>query len=208
MKKAIVARKIGMTQIFTEKGNLVPVTVLEAGPCVVIQKKTVEKDGYEAVKVGFGDAKEKSVNKPDKGQFKDGLALKKVVKELKLDDCGKYNVGDEIKADTFAAGDKVDVSGTSKGKGYAGTIKRYGMHRGPKTHGSKYHRGVGGLSASTWPGKVQKGRRLPGHMGNVAVTTQNVEIVRADAEKNVILIKGSVPGPNGSVVVIKSTVKM
>ncbi len=206
MKKAIIAKKIGMTQIFTEAGLLIPVTVLEAGPCVVTQKKTVENDGYEAVQVGFGDVKEKKVTKPLKGHFeKAGVAPKKVLKELKLE--GEYSVGDEIKADIFSAGDKVDISGTSKGHGYQGTIKRHGQHRGPMAHGSKYHRSLGSLSSGTSPGKVKKGKKMPGHMGSVEVTVQNLEVVRADAEKNLLLVKGAVPGSKGSVVVIKETVK-
>ncbi len=206
MKKAIIAKKIGMTQIFTEAGLLIPVTVLEAGPCVVTQKKTAENDGYEAVQVGFGEVKETRVTKPLKGHFeKAGVAPKKVLKELKLE--GEYNVGDEIKADIFAAGDKVDISGTSKGHGYQGTIKRHGQHRGPMAHGSKYHRSLGSLSSGTSPGKVKKGKKMPGHMGSVEVTVQNLEVVRADAEKNLLLVKGAVPGSKGSVVVIKETVK-
>ncbi len=208
MKKAIVAKKIGMTQVFTEKGTLIPVTVLEAGPCVVIQKKTMETDGYQAVKVGFGDVKEKSMNKPTKGQYdKNGLPLKKVMKELTLDDVDGYNVGDEILANMFAAGDRVDVSGVSKGKGFQGSIRRHGQHRGPMSHGSKYHRGVGGMSAATSPGRVRKGRPLPGHMGHENVTVQNLLVVEADPERNLLLIKGGLPGPDGSIVVVKSTVK-
>ncbi|MCD7905918.1 MAG: 50S ribosomal protein L3 [Clostridiales bacterium] len=208
MKKAIVAKKIGMTQIFTEAGLLIPVTVLEAGPCVVTQKKTVETDGYNALQVGFGDVKEKKVNKPAKGHFdKAGVAPKKVLKELKLDSIDEYEVGSEIKADIFSVGDRVDVSGTSKGHGYQGAIKRHGQHRGPMAHGSKYHRALGSLSSGTTPGKVKKGKKMPGHMGSVSVTVQNIEVVRADAEKNLLLIKGAVPGSKGSVVVIKETVK-
>lgn len=208
MKKAIIAKKIGMTQIFTEAGLLIPVTVLEAGPCVVTQKKTEETDGYKAVQVGFGDVKEKKVTKPLKGHFeKAGVAPKKVLKELKLDNADEMNVGDEIKADVFSAGDRVDISGTSKGHGYQGTIKRHGQHRGPMAHGSKYHRSLGSLSSGTSPGKVKKGKKMPGHMGSVEVTVQNLEVVRADAEKNLLLVKGAVPGSKGSVVVIKETVK-
>lgn len=208
MKKAIVAKKIGMTQIFSDKGLLIPVTVLEAGPCVVMQKKTVENDGYSALQVGFGDAKAKQMNKPAKGhQDKAGAAYKKTLKELKLDDADQFEVGSEIKADIFAAGDMVDVSGVSKGKGYQGAIKRHGMHRGPMTHGSKYHRGLGSLGAGTTPGTVKKGKKMPGHMGAENVTIQNLEVVSADGEKNLILIKGPVPGAKGSIVVIKSTVK-
>lgn len=208
MKKAIVAKKIGMTQVFTEAGLLIPVTVLEAGPCVVTQKKTVETDGYEALQVGFGDVKEKNVNKPDKGHFdKAGVAPKKVLKELKLENSADYEVGAEIKADIFAVGDRVDVSGTSKGHGYQGAIRRHGAHRGPMAHGSKYHRSLGSLSSGTSPGKVKKGKKMPGHMGSVNVTVQNIEVVRADAEKNLLLVKGAVPGSKGSVVVVRETVK-
>ncbi len=208
MKKAIIAKKIGMTQIFTEAGLVIPVTVLEAGPCVVTQKKTVETDGYDAVQVGFGDVKEKSLTKPLKGHFeKAGVAPKKVLKELRLENVNDYEVGAEIKADIFSVGEKVDVSGTSKGHGYQGTIKRHGQHRGPMGHGSKYHRAVGSLSSATSPGKVKKGKKLPGHMGSVKVTVQNIEVVRADAEKNLLLVKGAVPGSKGSVVVVRETVK-
>jgi large subunit ribosomal protein L3 len=208
MQKAIIAKKIGMTQIFAENGLLVPVTVLEAGPCVVTQKKTEENDGYNAIQVGFGDVKVKKVNKPMKGHFdKAGVEPKKVLKEFKLDDISAYEVGAEIKADVFAAGDKVDVTGTSKGHGYQGPIKRHGQHRGPMAHGSKFHRAVGSLSSATTPGKVKKGKKMAGQMGSVKVTIQNLEIVRADAEKNLVLIKGAVPGAKGAVLVIKNSVK-
>lgn len=208
MKKAIVAKKIGMTQIFTENGLLVPVTVLEAGPCVVTQVKTAENDGYDAVQVGFGDVKVNKVNKPMKGHFdKANIDPKKVLKEFRLDSVEGIEVGTEIKADTFAVGDKVDVSGVSKGKGYQGPIKRHGQHRGPMAHGSKFHRAVGSMSSATTPGKVKKGKKMAGHMGSVNVTVQNLEVVRADAEKNLLLIKGAVPGSKGSVVVIKDSVK-
>ncbi|MCL2873605.1 MAG: 50S ribosomal protein L3 [Defluviitaleaceae bacterium] len=208
MKKAIVAKKIGMTQIFAENGTLVPVTVLEAGPCVVVQRKTVENDGYQAVQVGFLDVKLKHVNKPEKGHFdKAGVMPKKVLKELRLESIDGLEVGTEIKADVFAAGDRVDVSGVSKGKGFQGAIKRHGQSRGPMSHGSKYHRGVGSLSSGTTPGKVKKNKAMPGHMGNEKVTVQNLEIVRADAEKNLLLIKGAVPGSNGTIIFIKDSVK-
>ncbi|MBR6400253.1 MAG: 50S ribosomal protein L3 [Firmicutes bacterium] len=208
MQKAIVAKKIGMTQIFAENGLLIPVTVLEAGPCVVTQKKTVENDGYDAIQVGFGEIKAKKVNKPMKGHFdKAGVVPTKVLKELRLDDTSAYEVGSEIKADVFAAGDKVDATGVSKGKGYQGPIKRHGQSRGPMAHGSKYHRGVGSLSSATTPGKVKKGKKMAGHMGSVQVTVQNLEVVRADAEKNLLLIKGAVPGNKGAVLVIKNSVK-
>lgn len=208
MKKAIMAKKIGMTQVFSETGNLIPVTVLEAGPCVVIQKKTMENDGYSAIQVGFVDAKEKHVNKPVAGHFaKAGVSLKRFVQEFRLEDAENYELGAEIKADVFVSGDKVDVSGTTKGKGYQGAIKRHGQSRGPMGHGSKYHRGLGSLSSGTTPGKVKKGKKMPGHMGSVNVTIQNLEVVSIDAEKNLILIKGAVPGPKGAVLVIKDSVK-
>ncbi|MDR3239927.1 MAG: 50S ribosomal protein L3 [Clostridiales bacterium] len=208
MKKAIVAKKIGMTQIFGDKGELIPVTVLEAGPCVVVQKKTLENDGYAAVQVGFGKIRLKSVNKPRKGHFdKMKVDPQKALKELKLDTSAQYNVGDEIKADMFTAGDRVDVSGVSKGKGFQGAIKRFGQHRGPMTHGSKYHRGLGSMGSGTTPGRVKKGKHMPGHMGHKNVTIQNLVVIRADAEKNVLLLKGPIPGPKGSIVLVKNTVK-
>lgn len=208
MKKAIIAKKIGMTQIFAENGVLVPVTVLEVGPCVVTQKKTIENDGYNAIQVGFGELKIKHVNSPAKGHFdKAGVSPRKVLKEFRFDSIDEYEVGAEIKADVFTAGDKVDVSGVSKGKGFQGAIKRHNQHRGPMAHGSKYHRGVGSLSSATTPGKVKKGKKMPGHMGSVNVTVQNLEIVRSDAEKNLLLIKGAVPGNKGSILVIKDSVK-
>jgi large subunit ribosomal protein L3 len=208
VKKAIVAKKIGMTQIFGEKGELIPVTVLEAGPCVVVQKKTPENDGYSAVQVGFGAVRLKSVNKPIKEHYgKADLEPLKVFKELKLDTSDQYNAGDEIKADIFSVGDRVDVSGVSKGKGFQGAIKRYGQHRGPMTHGSKYHRGLGSMGSGTTPGRVKKGKHMPGHMGHRNVTIQNLVVVRADAEKNTLLLRGPIPGPKGSIVVVKSTVK-
>lgn len=208
MKKAILARKIGMTQVFSENGLLVPVTVLEAGPCVVVQKKTVENDGYDALQVGFGEIKTIHVIKPSKGHFdKAGVEPKKVLREFKLENVSEYEIGAEIKADIFSAGDKVDVTGISKGKGYQGVVKRHGQHRGPVTHGSKFHRAAGSLSSATSPGKVKKGKKLPGHMGNVQVTVQNLEIVRADADKNLILVKGAVPGAKGVLLYIKESVK-
>lgn len=208
MKKAIMAKKIGMTQVFSETGNLIPVTVLEAGPCAVVQKKTVENDGYSAIQVGFIDEKENKVTKPEKGHFeKAGVAAKKFLKEFRLEDAESYELGAEIKADIFTEGDKVDVSGVSKGKGYQGAIKRHGQHRGPVTHGSKSHRVVGSMSSATTPGKVKKNKNMAGHMGAENVTIQNLEVVRADAEKNLILIKGAVPGPKGAVLVIKESVK-
>ena len=206
MKKAIVARKLGMTQIFSDRGELIPVTVLEAEPNVVVQKKTIEKDGYNAVQVGFGEIKSKSVNKPTKGHFsKSNVAPRKVLKEFRFDDAERYKVGDEIKADIFTPGDRVDVSGVSKGKGFQGAIKRFGQHRGPMTHGSKYHRGLGSMGAGTTPGRVKKGKHMPGHMGNRNVTIQNLTVVRS--EDNVLLLRGPIPGVKGSVVVVRNTVK-
>ncbi len=208
MKKAIMAKKVGMTQVFTDNGVFVPVTVLEAGPCVVVQKKTVENDGYAAIQVGYTEIREKLVNKPEKGHFdKAGVTAKRYLKEFRLEDAENYEVGAEIKADVFAAGDKVDVSGITKGKGFQSTIKRYNAQRGPMGHGSKSHRVVGSMSSGTTPGRVKKGKKMPGHMGHINVTIQNLEIVRADAEKNIILVKGAVPGPKGSILVIKDSVK-
>ena len=208
MQKAILGKKIGMTQIFTEDGLVIPVTVIEAGPVAVVQKKTVEKDGYNAIQVGYVDAKDKALTKPEKGHLaKAGGANKRVLKEFRLDDDSAYNVGDEIKADVFAEGDKIDVTGISKGHGYAGTVKRWGTHRGPMTHGSGYHRGVGSLGACSTPSRVMKNKRLPGHMGVEQVTVQNLDVVKVDAEKNIILVKGAVPGPKGGVVTIKNSVK-
>ena len=208
MQKAILAKKLGMTQIFDELGKLIPVTVVEAGPNTVIQKKTVEVDGYSAVQVGFIDIKDKKANKPAKGHFsKAGVSPKKYLKEFKLDNASEMNVGDEIKADIFEAGEKVDVTGISKGKGYAGTIKRWGTHRGPMTHGSGYHRGPGSMGACSNPGRVMKGKRLPGHMGVDKVTIQNLTVVKVDAEKNIILVRGGVPGPKDGLLIIKNTVK-
>ena len=208
MKKAILATKVGMTQIFNENGALVPVTVLQAGPCVVTQIKTEENDGYKAVQVGFVDKREKLVKKPQKGHFdKAGVSYKRYVRELKLDNAEEYSVKDEIKADIFAAGDKVDATAISKGKGFQGAIKRHGQHRGPMAHGSKFHRHQGSNGSATTPGRVFKGKKMPGHMGHVKVTVQNLEIVRVDAENNLILVKGSVPGPKKSLVTLKETVK-
>ena len=206
MKKAILAKKVGMTQIFSESGELIPVTVLQAGPCVVTQVKTVENDGYEAVQVGFEDIREKLVNKPRKGMFdKAGVSCKRYVRELKLE--GEYAVKDEIKADVFEAGDKVDATAIAKGKGFQGAIKRHGQSRGPMAHGSKYHRHAGSNGACSSPSKVFKGKKMPGHMGGRQVTTQNLEIVRVDAEKNLLLVKGAVPGPKKALVTIKESVK-
>jgi len=212
MKKAIIAKKIGMTQIFGENGKVIPVTVLEAGPCVVVQKKTVEKDGYAALQIGFGEVRPKLVNKAKKGHFEANLgasaAPKRVLKELRLDDCSQYEVGAELKADVFTAGEWVDVTATSKGKGFQGAIKRHNQSRGPMTHGSKYHRGLGSMGPGTTPGKVRKGKKMPGHMGARKTTIQNIEVVRTDAEKNLILVRGAIPGVKGALVTIKSTVKV
>ena len=208
MKKAILATKVGMTQIFNEDGSLVPVTVLQAGPCVVTQVKTVENDGYSAVQVGFGEKREKLVNKPMKGMFdKAGVPYKRFVREFKFENAEEYSVKDEIKADIFTAGDKVDASSIAKGKGFQGAIKRHGQSRGPMAHGSKYHRHAGSNGACSSPSKVFKGKKMPGHMGAKKVTTQNLEIVRVDAENNLILVKGAVPGPKKALVTIKETCK-
>ena len=205
--KGILGKKIGMTQIFTEVGAVVPVTVVEAGPVVVTQIKTVEKDGYNAVQVGFGDVKEKSLNKPQKGHLAAANVLKKHLKEFRMDSVEGYTVGQEIKADIFAAGEKIDVTGTSKGKGFQGPIKRHGQSRGPESHGSRYHRRPGSMGACSFPGRVFKNKKLAGHMGSVTVTVQNLEVVRVDAEKNLILVKGAIPGAKGSVVTVKEAVK-
>ena len=208
MKKAILATKVGMTQIFNEDGVLTPVTVLQAGPCVVTQVKTVENDGYSAVQVGFGDKREKLVNKPMKGQFdKAGVSCKRFVREFRFDNAEEYQLGQEIKADIFAAGDKIDATATSKGKGFQGAIKRHGQSRGPMAHGSKFHRHAGSNGACSDPSRVFKGKGMPGQMGNKKVTIQNLEIVRVDVENNVILVKGCVPGPKKSLITIKESVK-
>ena len=208
MKKAILATKVGMTQIFNEDGVLTPVTVLQAGPCVVTQVKTVENDGYNAVQVGFVDTREKLVNKPQKGHFdKAGVAYKKFVRELKLENAAEYSLAQEIKADIFAAGDKIDATAVSKGKGFQGAIKRLGQHRGPMAHGSKFHRHQGSNGACSDPSKVFKGKGMPGHMGSKQITIQNLEVVRVDVENNLLLVKGAVPGPKKALVTIKETVK-
>ena len=208
MKKAILATKVGMTQIFNEDGVLTPVTVLQAGPCVVTQIKTVENDGYSAVQVGFADKRENLVNKPMKGQFdKAGVSCKRFVREFKFENAEEFTVAQEIKADIFAAGDKIDAIAISKGKGFQGAIKRFGQHRGPMAHGSKFHRHQGSNGACSDPSKVFKGKGMPGHMGSKRVTIQNLEVVRVDAENNLILVKGAVPGPKKSLVTIKETVK-
>ncbi len=208
MKKAILATKVGMTQIFGENGVLTPVTVLQAGPCVVTQVKTVENDGYSAVQVGFVDKREKLVAKPQKGAFdKAGVSYKRYVREFRLEDAEGYAVAQEIKADIFTAGDKVDATAVSKGKGFQGAIKRHGQHRGPMTHGSKYHRHAGSNGAASDPSKVFKGKKMPGRMGGKQITVQNLEVVKVDIENNLILVKGAVPGPKKALVTIKETVK-
>ncbi len=208
MKKAIMAKKIGMTQIFDESGLLTPVTVLQAGPCVVTQIKTEENDGYSAVQVGFDDIREKLLNSPEKGHFdKAEVSYKRYLQEFRFENAADYAVQQEIKADIFAVGDKVDATAISKGKGFQGAIKRHGQHRGPMTHGSKYHRHAGSNGSSANPNKVFKGKKMPGQMGHVKVTVQNLEIVRVDAENNLLLVKGSVPGPKKGLVTIKESVK-
>ena len=205
--KGILGKKIGMTQIFTEHGEVIPVTVVEAGPVVVTQIKTTENDGYTAIQVGFQDAKEKSLNKPQKGHLAAANVLKKHLKEFRVDAVEEYTVGQEIKADLFAAGELIDVTGISKGKGFQGPIKRHGQSRGPETHGSRYHRRPGSMGACSFPGRVFKNKKLAGHMGSVKVTIQNLEVVKVDADKNLILVKGAIPGAKGSVVTIKEAVK-
>ena len=225
MKKAILATKVGMTQIFAEDGSLIPVTVLQAGPCAVTQIKTVENDGYSAVQVGFVDKKEKivnkdasgkkevihrhGVNKAEKGHFaKAGVSCKRYVREFKFENADEYTVGSEIKADIFECGDKVDATATTKGKGFQGAVKRLGQHRGPMAHGSKFHRHQGSNGACSSPSRVFKGKGMPGHMGCVKVTVQNLEVVRVDAEKNLLLVKGAVPGPKKALVTIKETTRV
>lgn len=225
MKKAILATKVGMTQIFNEDGSLIPVTVLQAGPCVVTQLKTVENDGYSAVQVGFVDKKDRIINKdakgkrevihahgatkPEQGHFKKaGVSSKRYVREFKFENADEYTLGAEIRADIFAQGDKIDASAISKGKGFQGAIKRHGQHRGPMKHGSKFHRHQGSNGACSSPSRVFKGKGMPGHMGCVKVTVQNLEVVRVDAEKNLLLVKGAVPGPKKGLVTIKETVKV
>ena len=209
MKKAILATKVGMTQIFNDEGVLTPVTVLQAGPCVVTQVKTVENDGYKAVQVGFVDKREKLVNKPQKGHFdKAGVSYKRYVREFRLENAAEYSVKDEIKADIFAAGDMIDATAISKRTGFQDAIKRLGQSRGPMAHGSKFHRHQGSNGSATTPGRVFKGKGMPGHMGHEQVTIQNLEIVKVDAENNLILVKGAVPGPKKALVTIKETVKV
>ena len=208
MKKAILTTKVGMTQVFGDNGELVPVTVLQAGPISVTQVKTVENDGYAAVQVGFGDIRDRLVNKPRKGQFaKAGVANKRFLKEFKFENAADYKVGQEIKADIFSAGDRIDATAKSKGKGFQGAIKRHGLSRGPMKHGSKYHRHAGSSGSATSPGRVFKGKKMPGQMGSVMVTMQNLEVIRVDAEKNLILVKGAVPGAKKSLVILRESVK-
>ena len=224
MKKAILGTKVGMTQIFGDGGVLIPVTVLKVGPCVVTQIKTVENDGYSAVQVGYVDKKDRvvtkdangkkeirnrnGVTKAEKGHFaKAGVSGKRYVREFKFDNASDYKLADEIKADIFSAGDKVDATAITKGKGFQGTIKRFGQHRGPMTHGSKFHRHQGSNGSCSTPSRVFKGKKMPGHMGNVQVTVQNLQIVKVDAENNLLLVKGSVPGPKKSLITIKEAVK-
>ena len=209
MKKGIIGKKIGMSQIFDENGNVIPVTIIEAGPCVVAQKKTVETDGYCSVQLGFEDVTEKKLNKAAKGHFKKaGVSLKRHLKEFKLDNAASMNVGDVITADTFVAGDRVDVTGTSKGHGYSGVIKRWNHHRLKETHGvGPVHREVGSMGANSSPSRVFKNKHMPGQYGNERVTIQNLEVVKVDAARNVLLIKGAIPGPKGGIVTVTNTVK-
>ncbi|HQD76703.1 MAG TPA: 50S ribosomal protein L3 [Bacillota bacterium] len=207
MPKGILGKKVGMTQIFTGDGLAVPVTVIEAGPCYVVQIKTPEKDGYAAIQIGFGEKRENLFNKPLKGHFKaSGVRPLRYLRELRVEDPGAYQLGQEIKADIFAQGERVDVVGTSKGKGFAGGIKRHGFHRGPMAHGSKYHRRPGSLGAKG-PARVFKGRRLPGHLGAARVTVQNLEVVRVDGDRNLLAVKGAIPGPKGGLVLVKPSTK-
>ena len=208
MEKAIIGKKIGMTQIFDENGLVVPVTAIEAGPCVVAQVKTIENDGYNAIQLGYGDVKENRINRPEKGHFtKANITAKKHLREFRVSDVADVTVGSEVKADVFEAGDKIDVQGTSKGKGFQGVIKRHGQSRGPMGHGSMYHRRPGLMGSTSTPGRVFKGKKLPGHMGVQTVTIQNLDVVKVDLDKNVILVKGSVPGPKGAILKIRKTVK-
>ena len=206
--KTIIGKKIGMTQIFDETGKVIPVTVIEAGPCVVAQVKTVETDGYNAIQLGFGDVKESKLNKPEKGHFaKANIAPKKHLREFRLDSVEGITVGTELTVTEFAEGDRLDIQGTTKGKGFQGVIKRHGQHRGPMGHGSMYHRRPGSMGPTSTPGRVFKGKKLPGHMGRVTVTIQNLDVVKVDSDKNVVLVKGSVPGPKGAILKLKTSVK-
>ncbi|MBR4659258.1 MAG: 50S ribosomal protein L3 [Clostridia bacterium] len=208
MKQAILGKKVGMTQVFREDGTMVPVTVVLAGPCPVTQIKTVDHDGYDAVQMAFMPVREKLITKPEMGHLKKaGVGAHRYVKEFRLDDCSQYQVGNVIKADVFEKGEHVDVTGISKGKGFEGNIKRWNQSRGRKTHGSHSYRVAGSMGACTYPGEVFKTKRLPGHMGRERITVQNLEIVRSDAERNLLLIKGAIPGANGGLVLVKSTIK-
>lgn len=208
MEKAIIGKKIGMTQIFDEKGLVIPVTVIEAGPCIVAQVKTTETDGYNAIQLGYGDVKESRINRPEKGHFtKAKLVLKKHLREFRVSEIADVTVGNEVKADVFEVGDKIDVQGTTKGKGFQGVIKRHGQSRGPMGHGSMYHRRPGSMGACSTPSRVFKGKKLPGHMGRVTITIQNLDVVRVDMDKNVMLVKGSVPGAKGAILKVKSAIK-
>ncbi|NLT17960.1 MAG: 50S ribosomal protein L3 [Firmicutes bacterium ADurb.Bin080] len=208
MQKAIIGKKLGMSQIFTPDGTIIPVSVILAGPCTVVQVKTAEKDGYSAVKVGFEEVAPDKVNKPNAGQFKkSNLAVQKVLREMKLDNSADYSVGDKIGCSIFSVGDHVDVTGNTRGRGFSGTIQRWGTHRGPMAHGSGYHRGVGSLSANSSPSRVFKNKKMPGQYGNEKVTIQNLEVVRVDEARNVLLISGGIPGAKGSIVFVKSSCK-
>ena len=208
MQKAIIGKKVGMTQIFDESGKVIPVTVIEAGPCVVTQKKTTEKDGYNAVQLGFEDVKESKLTKPELGHLKKAeVALKKHLKEFRVEKAAEMNVGDEIKASVFAVGDKVDVTGISKGHGYTGVVQRWNQHTGPMAHGSKYHRGVGSMSANSDPSRVFKNKHMPGHYGVERTTIQNLTVVKVDAERDLLLVRGAVPGPNGGLLLVRNSVK-
>ncbi len=209
MDKAIIGKKVGMTQIFDDKGRMIPVTVIEAGPCVIVQKKSVDKDGYTAVQLGYQDVKEKRMTKPEIGHLKKaGVSMCKYLKEFKLSKAAEMNVGDEVKADMFAAGDKIDITGTSKGKGFAGVIKRHGAQRTPTSHGGgPVHRHAGSMGSGTDPSRIFKGKIGAGHMGDEQVTVQNLDVVRVDPELNMIVVRGAVPGPKGGIVYLKNTVK-
>ena len=208
MNKGLIGKKVGMTQIFDEQGKVIPVTVIEAGPCIVVQVKTTENDGYQEIQLGFGELKEHKVIKPLKGHYtKVNLTPKKHLREFRVDSLENVKVGDELKADIFAAGDKLDIQGTSKGKGFQGVIKRHGQSRGPMGHGSMYHRRPGSMGPTSTPGRVFKGKKLPGHMGNQTITIQNLEVIKVDLDKNVILVKGSVPGAKGAILKLKTSVK-
>ena len=208
MLKAILGTKVGMTQIFTEEGKLIPVTVIEAGPCVVTQKKTVESDGYTALQLGYGEIRQKLVNKPIAGVYKKaGVPVKRFLREFRIDDVAQYEVGQELKADVLEVGEAVDVTGTSRGRGFKGVIARWGQHRGPMAHGSRYHRRPGSMGACSSPSRVFKGKRLPGHFGDQTVTVQNLEVIRVEADRNLLIVKGAVPGANGGLVAVKKSVK-